>query len=80
MLFQITDDILDVTGTPESLGKSAGKDIAQNKLTYPKVFGMEKSYALAKEHYGNIVSILSAYGGKADFLTELSLNMLNRDK
>jgi len=44
LLFQIADDILDVTGTPELLGKSPGKDQAQAKLTYPKVFGLEESY------------------------------------
>jgi geranylgeranyl pyrophosphate synthase len=44
LAFQIADDILDVTGTPELLGKSPGKDQAQEKLTYPKVFGLEASY------------------------------------
>lgn len=43
LAFQIADDILDVTGTPEELGKSPGKDDAQAKLTYPRVFGLEKS-------------------------------------
>ncbi len=43
LLFQIADDILDVTASPESLGKTPGKDSAQDKLTYPAVFGMERS-------------------------------------
>lgn len=43
LAFQIADDILDVTGTPEELGKSPGKDDAQAKLTYPRVYGLEKS-------------------------------------
>ncbi len=41
LLFQIADDILDVTGTAASLGKSPGKDAAAGKLTYPRVFGLE---------------------------------------
>jgi geranylgeranyl pyrophosphate synthase len=41
LLFQIADDLLDVTSTAEVLGKTAGKDVAQNKLTYPALFGVE---------------------------------------
>lgn len=47
--FQVADDILDVTGTPEELGKSPGKDDAQAKLTYPRVFGLEKSRQVLAE-------------------------------
>ena len=53
LLFQIADDILDVTGTAESLGKSPGKDAAAGKLTYPAVHGLdaarERANALADE-------------------------------
>lgn len=49
MAFQVADDILDVTGTPEELGKSPGKDDAQEKLTYPRVFGLEKSRQVLAE-------------------------------
>ena len=45
LLFQIVDDILDVTGTARSLGKSPGKDAAAGKLTYPAVFGLEAARA-----------------------------------
>jgi geranylgeranyl diphosphate synthase type II len=45
LLFQITDDILDVTGTAADLGKSPGKDAATGKLTYPGVFGLEAAQA-----------------------------------
>lgn len=47
--FQIADDILDVTGTLEDLGKSPGKDYAQAKLTYPRLFGLEKSRQVLAE-------------------------------
>ena len=43
LAFQVIDDILDVTQTSEKLGKSAGKDVAAQKATYPSVFGLEKS-------------------------------------
>jgi geranylgeranyl diphosphate synthase type II len=43
LMFQIIDDVLDVTQTSEQLGKTAGKDVAQNKLTYPAVMGLEAS-------------------------------------
>ena len=43
LAFQVIDDILDVTQTSEKLGKSAGKDAAAHKATYPSVLGLEKS-------------------------------------
>lgn len=51
LLFQITDDILDVTQTTEVLGKTAGKDVSAEKLTYPAVFGLEKTRQMATEIY-----------------------------
>jgi geranylgeranyl diphosphate synthase type II len=47
--FQIVDDILDVEGTPEQLGKTAGKDAAGAKPTYPALFGLDRSRVLARE-------------------------------
>ncbi len=49
LAFQIVDDILDVEGDPASLGKSAGKDAASAKPTYPALFGLDRSRALAAE-------------------------------
>src|SRR5256886_10451408 len=48
LAFQVIDDILDVTQTSEKLGKSAGKDIAAQKATYPAVIGLEASRAEAR--------------------------------
>ena len=49
LAFQIVDDILDVEGSSEQLGKTAGKDVAGNKPTYPSVFGLERSRRMADE-------------------------------
>ena len=49
LAFQIVDDILDVEGDPAALGKTAGKDAASEKPTYPALFGLERSRALAAE-------------------------------
>ncbi|KAJ8485532.1 hypothetical protein OPV22_018017 [Ensete ventricosum] len=47
-LFQVVDDILDVTKTSQELGKTAGKDVASGKTTYPKLMGLEKAQELAQ--------------------------------
>lgn len=49
LLFQVVDDILDVTKSSEELGKTAGKDLASDKTTYPKLLGLEKSREFAEE-------------------------------
>ena len=49
LAFQIIDDILDVTQTSEQLGKTAGKDTAAQKATYPAIVGLEKSRRIAKQ-------------------------------
>ncbi|MQL88848.1 hypothetical protein Taro_021415, partial [Colocasia esculenta] len=49
LLFQVVDDILDVTKSSEELGKTAGKDLASDKTTYPKLLGLERSRELAQE-------------------------------
>ncbi len=63
--FQVTDDILDVEESSAALGKTAGKDIAQQKATYPSVFGLERSHEIANELAGKAISELSVYGEKA---------------
>jgi geranylgeranyl diphosphate synthase type II len=63
--FQVTDDILDVTESSAALGKTAGKDIAQQKATYPSVFGLERSQQIANELASKAIAELATYGEKA---------------
>ena len=66
--FQVTDDILDVEESSAALGKTAGKDIAQQKATYPALFGLPKSHEFAKELAGRALNELAGYGGRASRL------------
>ena len=70
--FQVTDDILDVEESSAALGKTAGKDIAQQKATYPSVFGLKRSHQIAKELSEKAISELAPYGDKASRLREIA--------
>jgi geranylgeranyl diphosphate synthase type II len=70
--FQVVDDILDVEESSAALGKTAGKDQAQRKATYPAVYGLDKSHAMAHELAEKAVGELSAYGERASRLRELA--------
>jgi len=79
LAFQIIDDILDVTQTSEKLGKSAGKDIAAKKATYPAVIGLEKSRFEAKRLTRQAHNALSIFGKKAEALHALANYLLKRE-
>jgi geranylgeranyl diphosphate synthase, type II len=76
--FQVTDDILDVEESSAALGKTAGKDIAQKKATYPSVFGLERSHQIAKELSEKAISELAPYGEKALRLREIAEFLVHR--
>ena len=80
LAFQIIDDILDVTQTSEQLGKTAGKDSAAQKATYPSIVGMEKSRQIAKRLTERAFASLEVFGGKAVALHGLARYLLHRDK
>jgi geranylgeranyl diphosphate synthase, type II len=65
LAFQIVDDILDITATTEELGKSAGKDLTAEKLTYPKLWGIDESRRQADSLVAEAKEIVMAYGEKA---------------
>jgi len=70
--FQVTDDILDVEESSAALGKTAGKDIAQQKATYPAVYGLERSHEIANELAHKAIAELETYGEKAARLREIA--------
>jgi geranylgeranyl diphosphate synthase type II len=80
LAFQVIDDILDVTQTSEILGKSAGKDVAAKKATYPAVIGLEKSRGEARRLTRQAHDALSAFrGGDAETLHALANYLLERE-
>jgi geranylgeranyl diphosphate synthase type II len=80
LAFQIIDDILDVTQTSEHLGKTAGKDVAAQKATYPSIVGLEKSRRIAQRLTQRAFAALQTFGRKAEALEGLATFLLNRDR
>ena len=79
LAFQVIDDILDVTQTSEKLGKSAGKDVAAQKATYPAIIGLEKSRTEAKRLTKQAHDALSIFNKKGDALHALANYLLERE-
>ncbi len=80
LAFQVIDDILDVTQSSEQLGKTAGKDAAAQKATYPSIVGLEKSKKIAKRLTEKAYASLESFGGKAVALLGLAKYLLERDR
>ena len=78
--FQIADDILDVSASTKQLGKTAGKDAAAAKCTYPAIVGIDESKRLAKELAEQAVKTLDPFGPKAINLRSLALALLERTR
>ena len=78
--FQIKDDILDVAGSAENLGKTTGKDNASQKSTFVTIYGLEQSEKMLVDYTNKAVDALSKYGAKAEFLINLSKFLLDRDR
>jgi len=78
LAFQIVDDILDVEESSEALGKTAGKDAAQHKITFPAVYGLEKSRAMAHEECARAHAVLECFGERAARLHELADLIVHR--
>lgn len=78
LCFQIADDILDVTSETKELGKTAGKDQQQGKLTYPSLVGLDESKKIAEQITRQAVEALSCFNSCADLLRQLAERMLNR--
>jgi geranylgeranyl diphosphate synthase type II len=80
LAFQIVDDVLDVTQTSEQLGKTAGKDTATEKATYPALFGLDASRKKADELVAAASVALDAFGERAATLREIAQFLVERKK
>ena len=78
LAFQIVDDVLDVTQTSEQLGKTAGKDTATEKATYPSLFGIDASIAKADELVKRANTALDRFGDGASDLREVAAFLVER--
>jgi len=78
LAFQITDDILDVTGDEKLIGKPVGSDIRNEKSTYVTLTSLDEAERLAEETVDKAVKALAVFGPEADFLRQLVRYMLER--
>lgn len=79
LAFQIADDILDLKGDAEKLGKPIGSDLKMEKATYPSVIGIEKSVELADKAMNDAIATLSIFDEKADPLREIARFVVERE-
>jgi farnesyl diphosphate synthase len=79
LAFQIADDLLDVTGTTEQLGKTAGKDVEQGKATLVSVYGVHGARKEATKLAASAAGLLNGYGARANLLRELPQFIVDRD-
>lgn len=78
LAFQIIDDILDIEGTTETLGKTAGSDIKKKKMTYPAILGITGSRNKAKDLITTAVNSLRIFSHEADILRGLAIYLFER--
>lgn len=77
LAFQVADDILDIEGDEKTLGKSVGKDIESDKLTYPALYGLDGAKKKAKELIDTSIEIISQFKNN-QYLVELAKLIINR--
>jgi geranylgeranyl diphosphate synthase type II len=78
LAFQIVDDVLDVTQTSEQLGKTAGKDMAAEKVTYPALFGIDESIKKADRLIEKGCATLDSFGERSETLKALAHFLVER--
>jgi geranylgeranyl diphosphate synthase type II len=78
LAFQIVDDILDVEESSEALGKTAGKDAQQQKITFPAVYGLEGSREMARRECEQAHGALAPFGPRADRLRQIADHIVYR--
>lgn len=78
LAFQITDDLLDIEGDPEVMGKASGSDVAKNKKTYPALLGLAQTREAATMQVEQAVAALAAFDGRAEPLRAIARYLLIR--
>ena len=79
LAFQVIDDILDVTQSTETLGKTAGKDAAVDKATYPAILGLDRSRKEAHLLTNKALDALKTFGSQAYYLKAIAHHLLDRE-
>jgi geranylgeranyl diphosphate synthase type II len=80
LAFQIADDLLNVEGTTEQLGKAAGSDVERGKATYPAIFGREKARTMAENTIAAALGALAGFDARATPLRQLADYIISRNK
>ena len=78
--FQIVDDILDITGTAEEIGKTPGKDARDDKSNYVNLHGIDRARELLNENTAYALDAIKSYDERADFFRDLLIKLKNRTK
>ena len=78
LAFQVADDILDIVGVQEEIGKDVGSDVARGKKTYPAFVGMDEAVRRAKELSDAAVGALGMFGAGAEPLREIARYIVER--
>lgn len=79
LLFQVTDDLLDVTKTTGELGKTAGKDIVSGKATYPSSIGIDGTRTFAQSTYAEALAAIEGISADTSLIGRIGLFLLERD-
>jgi geranylgeranyl diphosphate synthase type II len=79
LAFQIADDLLDVLGSTETLGKTAGKDSQQHKATYPALFGVDESQRMSARLIDEACETINGYGPRSSRLQEIARFLISRN-
>lgn len=80
LAFQVMDDILNVSGDPEKMGKAAGSDLQRDKLTFPAILGLDRSRIFARDLVDKALAALSGFDRQADPLRAIAGYVISRDR
>lgn len=80
LAFQVMDDILNVEGDPEKMGKAAGSDLRRDKLTFPAILGLDRSKSFAQQLIDQALGAIDRFDSQADPLRAIARYVINRDR